>query len=331
MNMRGHDHELDSLRAFRASAAHHDDDRDQALENEIRARISVLRDTPAVAPRRRMRWVLRQVPVAVVSALIVAFLINLQGTQGTSRPAVSAATAAPILNKSAQNVMQTVSGRGGANLIPAVQANPVTNAPDQGWIYYNQETGEVAMSPASSPDTMQVPTVAPERMINGPAALEHHELDNVPVHTNTLLRALRQGASEAALDRDLDYLPFRTAAAYVSNSMVPPAARAAFLRALARLDGVDVAGSGADVLGRSGIVISRLDAVSGIRQAYIFNTSTGRVLQQSETLTTGPSFGTCQMGTVLMIELYDEYGSPIKPDAAPWGRWPEVHDTCTPS
>ena len=326
--------ELSALRGFRAHAAHASDAAEQDLEHEIRMRITDLhasgtRHRPRRYRSSRTRWALRQVPVAMVSAVIVIALSFNAGEPGGA-PAVASTPAAPLLNKSANRLTTNTSDKSGTGSTQ-IQATPVTSQNNDSWIYYNVDTGEVAMSPASSPDTMKMKTLPPERIIDGPANLDPSEFDNLPIHTDALLDALRTGAAYRHLHRDLDYLPFRVAASYVSNPSIPAPARAAFLRALARMNGVDTAGPGSDILGRSGVVIARLDATSGVRQEYVFNADTGRVLEQLEFLTEGSTIGACSAGTALLIEVYDDQGYSISPSTAPWGSWPDVRPECTPS
>ena len=323
MNDRPDIDELEALRSFRSHAAELDDDGHTQIEHTIRTRIAA---SPARRKRTRTRWVLRQVPVAAVSALIVIALTHPSSDSGPQTAAAST-RAEPLLNRSASEL---VTDR--RQQYASFETNPVTsNSSDDTWIYYNRDTGDVAMSPASGPETMDTRTLPPERIIQGPAALSADELANVPVHADALLDALRTASAQVRTARDRDYLPFRIAASYVSNPDVPVAVRAAFLRALGRLDGVDVAGPGTDLLGRSGVIIARLDATSGVRQEYIFNADNGRVLEQMEFLTEGAQIGACAAGTILLVEVYDDQGFPIGPASAPWGSWPDVHGECVPA
>lgn len=318
--------ELEALRGFRAYAHDLDDAGHELIEDTIRARIIDAQHTQSSRPRRRSSWIIRQVPVAAVSALIV-IAITSPGSENGPQTAVASTKAEPLLNRSAKAILPDDRVNYGS-----LEVTPVTSTRDvDTWIYYNRDTGDVAMSPASSPETMDLQTLPPDRIIQGPSSLTPDELNALPVHADALLNALRTASLQAQIDRDRDYLPFRIAAAYVSNPKVPAAARAAFLRALGRLDGVDLAGPGTDLLGRSGVVIARLDAASGVRQEYIFNADNGRVLEQLEFLTEGAQIGDCAMGTMLMIEVYDDEGFPISPASAPWTSWPDVHNECVPA
>lgn len=325
-------HDLAALRSFAIEDAV-DEDRITAIEQRVRTHVLAdearRRARLRPAPRRRTWWrtALRQAPVAIVSAFIVVGLSFSGGTPG-GEPASASTDAAPFLNETAANMMSeqpigVVSGGGG----PVGGGTAAPDASNSGAIATNVVTIDIP-----SPDAEDQLAEAPDSqtLAAGPDALPDETLNTVPANESQLLQLLREAGSSNQ-GRDVDYLPFRVAASYVASPNVPVEVRAAFLRMIGQLDGIDLGGTSSDVVGRPGTVIARLDTESGIRQQYLLNPDNGRLLEHREFTTTGGGIGSCPAGMIIALEVFDDSGVVVDPQSAPWAPWPVVDPSCTPA
>lgn len=144
-----------------------------------------------------------------------------------------------------------------------------------------------------------------------------------------LLQALRSSIAASGVDDPSDVVAFHVAMRWVADPAVPVDLRAAMLRSIQGIDGIDSALAGEDVLGRDGIVVGQLDSSSGIRSQYVLDPADGSLLEVRAFMTAylDPA---CPPGTVTMHAAYDEAGHQVDPASAPWAAWPPVVEACAP-
>ncbi len=145
-----------------------------------------------------------------------------------------------------------------------------------------------------------------------------------------LLRAVRASVAASGVEDPGDAVAFHVAMRWVADPAVPVDLRAAMLRSIQGVDGIDAALVGTDVLGRSGIVVGQLDRASGIRSQYVLDPNDGSLLEVRSFMTAylDPA---CPPGTVTMHGAYDDSGQRIDPAAAQWVDWPQVVEACAPT
>ncbi len=145
-----------------------------------------------------------------------------------------------------------------------------------------------------------------------------------------LLQAVRASVAQSGVTDPSDAVAFHVAMRWVANPGVPVDLRAAMLRAVQGIQGIDGALVGTDALGRQGIVIGQLDRSSGVRSQYLLDPSNGTLLE-SRAFMTAYLDPACPPGTVTTHAAYDEDGRQIDPATAQWVAWPEVVEACAPT
>lgn len=145
-----------------------------------------------------------------------------------------------------------------------------------------------------------------------------------------LLQALRSSIAASGVEDPSDLVAFHVAMRWVADPAVPVDLRAAMLRSIQGIDGIDDALGGQDVLGRSGIVIGQLDRASGIRSQYVLDPTDGS-LYEVRAFTTTYLDPACPPGTVTLHTAYDDSGRQVDPASTPWVAWPQVVEACAPT
>jgi hypothetical protein len=116
---------------------------------------------------------------------------------------------------------------------------------------------------------------------------------------------------------------------WIVAQQVPADLRAAMLRSLDDMNGIDGALMGVDLLGRQGVVLSHLDIPSGLREQYVLAQDGGRLLER-RSFTTSSVDPACPPGTFTEYSLYDDLGRAVSPANAPVLDWPQVVTACAP-
>ncbi len=177
-----------------------------------------------------------------------------------------------------------------------------------------------------------------ERLVAGPQHDDSGERLNedydevvvaLPRDPAELRDAIRMSIADAGYADPGDALAFQVAMRWVTDPAVPVDLRAAMLRSVEGIQGVDDALMGTDVLGRSGVVIGQLDAASGVRSQYLLDPDDGSLLEARSFMTAYLDPG-CPPGTVTGHALFDEDGQPVDPTSTQWVAWPEVVEACAP-
>lgn len=152
----------------------------------------------------------------------------------------------------------------------------------------------------------------------------------LPRDPEDLLEAVRASIAASGVSDPGDTIAFHVAMRWVADPAVPVDLRAAMLRSIQGIDGIDDALGGQDVLGRTGIVIGQLDRASGVRSQYVLDAADGSLLEVRAFMTAylDPA---CPPGTVTMHGAYDGAGQRIEPAAAQWVAWPQVVEACAPT
>ena len=175
------------------------------------------------------------------------------------------------------------------------------------------------------------------RVFDGPAH-EGDELDeasaelarNMTRDPDELLETVRQSVVEEGITDSGDSVAFHVAMHWVVDPAVPVDLRAAMLRSIEDVDGIDEALAGTDALGRTGVVIGQLDRASGVRSQYVLDPADGSLLEV-RAFTTAYLDPGCPPGTVTLHEAYDQDGRPVDRTAAQWVDWPQVVEACAPT
>jgi hypothetical protein len=171
-----------------------------------------------------------------------------------------------------------------------------------------------------------------DRVARGPMHDENGSLDADSAEAAASLTrdpsSLQQVLVESIEDssRSVDAAAFDAAMRWVVDPAVPTDLRAAMLRSLDGLDGIDEALVGVDVFGREGIVLGQLDATSGLRTQVVLDPSDATLLERRVYTTTyvDPA---CPPGTFSEHEVWQD-GARIDPSQAQWLAWPIVIAAC---
>lgn len=282
---------------------------DRVAERVLQRVLEAEATTRGSRGRRRNWWgmqAMRHAPAAGVAAVIVV-LLSFDGstTGGTRAQAISAAM--PVITAAAESM----------------QAQPSRQEASTSQPRAASESWASSSTRAAIPDQLL--------MAAGPAALDDRALASIPTDPGLLVEMLHL-ATAGDTGHDRDFQPFRIASEYVTSDRVPGPVRAAFLRAVSRMQGVDLGGESSDVLGRPGVVIARLDATSGIRQQYLMETSRGQILEHREFTTRG-GFGSCAPGTTIALDVYDVDGRAMTEGDVralnASASWPDVDPACS--
>lgn len=181
-------------------------------------------------------------------------------------------------------------------------------------------------------------TEGDERLLDGPQrdssgeALDdgHAELArDLSRDPQQLLQAVRSSIASSGTNDPTDAVAFHVAMRWVADPAVPVDLRAAMLRSVEGIEGIDDALVGTDVLGRRGIVIGQLDRSSGVRSQYVLDPNDGSLFEVRAFMTAylDPA---CPPGTVTLHAAYDDAGERVDPAAAQWVAWPQVVEACAP-
>lgn len=176
------------------------------------------------------------------------------------------------------------------------------------------------------------------RLLDGPqhdssgSALDerHAELArDLTRNPDELLQAVRSSIASSGVRDPSDAIAFHVAMRWVADPAVPVDLRAAMLRSVEGIHGIDDALVGTDVFGRSGVVVGQLDRASGVRSQYLLDPADGSLLEVRAFMTTylDPA---CPPGTVTLHAAYDDAGEMVDPATAQWVAWPQVVEACAP-
>jgi hypothetical protein len=317
--------EIHLLRGFGAGDPELPDDARLRIQERVLQEVLAAEAAAGAGRRRRGGWLfttLRQLPVAAVAAVVIVALSFNNGHPGGQ----VASASEPI-----QHFISTT-----AAAMQQQQAVPVTTvgasaaAPDTGPVA-DPAGGTIPVESVSDADTAGQPSATPTipdplLIAQGPGALSYAQAAAIPTDEQLLIAILR-GSTPDDPNHDEDFSPFRIAAAYVADDHVPGPVRAAFLRSIALMDGVDLGGTATDVLGRMGTVLARLDSTSGVRQQYLLDPASGHILEHLEFTTRG-DIGPCPAGTIVALDVFDAAGQPVGPDAADAATWPVPQPQC---
>jgi hypothetical protein len=176
---------------------------------------------------------------------------------------------------------------------------------------------------------LRTPDDADRVLAEGPDRVSSDEVREISRDPAELLASLRRSAADAAGADPSDRVAFRLAMQWVVAQSAPTDLRAAVLRSMDGMQGIDGALVGVDILGRQGIVLSHLDATSGVREQFVLTANGARLLEQ-RAFTTGYIDPACPPGTFTEYALYGDDGAPVSPADAPWLDWPLVVPACAP-
>jgi hypothetical protein len=305
------DPDLQLLRTFRADEA----EPPEGLQARIEERLwqAILAEESARAPRRRparQPWFQRMlrplVAAGAAATLAIGVAVASDGGSGTgSLGQASDRQASPgVLDSTASALF------GGDT---AAQSSPIVGR-------LNLSEGDERLLDGPQRDASGA------SLDDGHAALAR-ELSRDPAE---LLQAVRSSIAASGVDDPHDVVAFHVAMRWVADPAVPVDLRAAMLRSIQDIDGIDAALGGQDVLGRDGIVIGQLDSSTGIRSQYVLDPSDGSLFEVRSFMTSylDPA---CPPGTVTMHGVYDDAGQRIDPAAAQWVAWPQVVEACAPT
>jgi hypothetical protein len=135
------------------------------------------------------------------------------------------------------------------------------------------------------------------------------------------------GAERAAAS---DQTAFLLAMGLVTDERLPAELRASVLLAVGAFDGIEAAAYVHDDLSRPGILISHFDAASGVRDQYVLDQATARVLEQ-RSFTSMYVDPACPPGTFSDFRLYDDAGDELTPEQLPTLDWPPLVPSCSPA
>jgi hypothetical protein len=306
------DRDLELLRAFRLDEAEPPPGLQERIEERLWQSI-LAEEAQSAAPRSRRRpWyadLLRPAVAAGAAATIAIGVAVGGGTDGSAGiGSGSSVSEAGVLDSTPAALF------GGSNAT-STSATPIAGAID--------------VSDSSQTDST---------LMRGPVLDESGQLDDatlevvseIPRDPQQLQPRLLRGASQLAGAEQAERATFHIAMRWVTSPQVPGDLRAAMLRSLDGLQGVDPAIAGVDLLGRSGIVLGHLDQTTGLRSQYLLDPSGGMLLER-RTITTGYLDPACPPGTYTSHELYSSDGQPITQGDAPWIDWPIVIAACDPA
>jgi hypothetical protein len=306
------DRDLDALRSFRLAEA----EPPAGLQERIEERLwqAILAEEASRAPRAARQgeswWQqLLRPAVAAGAPATIAVAVAVMGGNGSG-----------VGSGSASNVSQAgVFDATAASLFGASAATGTSSTPISGAVNL-RETDETDRTLARGP------------METADGRLDDASLDAVNATTRDpeeLQAQLLRTATSMVGPEQARRLTFAMTMRWVVNREVPGDLRAAMLRSLQGLPGMDDAIAGVDLLGRSGIVVGYLDPATGLRSQYLLDPDGGNLLEQ-RTITTAYLDPACPPGTFTSHELYDENGHPVAQQSAPWLDWPLVVEACDP-
>lgn len=140
---------------------------------------------------------------------------------------------------------------------------------------------------------------------------------------------VRESVDELGIEDDGDRTSYRVTMRWVVDVAVPPDLRAAMLRSVGGLDGMDEIHLGADLLGRTGLVIGHHDDEVGIRTQALLDRGSGSLLEL-RSYTTAYVDPACPPGTVTEHAVF-EGDRRIDPASMPWVDWPMIIAACDDS
>ncbi|MCW2972054.1 MAG: hypothetical protein JWN72_327 [Thermoleophilia bacterium] len=179
-------------------------------------------------------------------------------------------------------------------------------------------------------DTLEAPTPTTEAaaLAAGPAAASDATMEALTRNPQRLAQVLRDAPAEQGVDDPGDRLAFHVALAWITDTRAPVQLRAALLRSLGGLEGVDAAYTSLDPLDRQGIAIGHTDTQTGLREQYLLSANGGELLERRSFTTTyvDPA---CPPGTYTYDEVYVN-GQAVGASQMPWRQWPNVIGDCDP-
>ncbi|MCW2924973.1 MAG: hypothetical protein JWM98_2377 [Thermoleophilia bacterium] len=179
------------------------------------------------------------------------------------------------------------------------------------------------------------PDAGDAALVDGPAlddgsldASSRDLVDELPRDPTTLLATVRAAATAVDGSDPADRAAFAAAMRWVVQPAVPTDLRAAMLRSVAGMAGLDAATTGVDVLGRTGLVVSHFDSLTGLREQWVLDPERGTLLERRAFTTTYADPTTCPPGTFTEHVVLDDDGHRVDPEAVPYLDWPEVLGAC---
>lgn len=312
------DRDLELIRGFRLHEATPRDGMQQRIEEDLwqailaeEAAAARPRRSPAGSPRAWFGSMLRPA-VAAGAAGAIALVVALASSTG--------------VGTGNDLVGTTGLTQANAGLLDGAVANLFGHA--------RPGSGSMAMSGA-----MELPAIEPSdsAFASGPVRQAGGSLDDASIAVvaeasrdpRRLRERLRETARTVAGDDDSDTVAFHIAMRWVVDDQVPTDLRAALLRALEGMTGLDAALVGRDLLGREGLLLGHLDLQTGMRHQYLLDADDGGLLERRG-FTTSYVDPACPPGTITDHALYDDAGDEVRPADTPWLAWPAVIAACTP-
>jgi len=247
------------------------------------------------------------------------------------RPAVAAGAAMSL----AVVVAIASDGGPGATVTPASGVQEAGVLDSAAITLFGQAAAPAATGvlPAGSIDVRESST-ADGAMLTGPVQGEQgpdgptiEVISGAPRDPSQLLDTLRAAAASYGVNPS-DRVVFEAAMRWVVHPAVPSELRAAMLRSVQAMAGLDPAQVGSDVLGRRGLVIGHLDSASGVRVQYVLNQDGGTLLERRAYMAVyvDPA---CPPGTFVDHAVYQR-DQRLDPADAQYLNWPQVVEACAP-
>lgn len=310
------DHDLASLRAFRADDAVPPVGLLDRLRDDLQLAIDAERAVPVRAvPSRARTWrqyfehrLFRPALVAGAAATLVVAVAGVSAFGNRDRVATTGSSSATQASTSVfDGTAQSLFGSGSsAAAPPVVGVLDTTDRADASDI-----TRAIAARSRDSDDYDLL-----RRLTRDPGRLRD---------------TLRTTASDVGdSPATSDQIAFVLAMRLVIDDQLPGDLRAAVLRSVGGLEGIEAAAYVSDDLGRAGVLISHLDPASGVRDQYVLDPSSGAALQQRSfaSVYVDPA---CPPGTFTAFHLYDESSEELTPQQLPTLDWPVVVTSCSPA
>lgn len=246
---------------------------------------------------------------------------------GLMRPAIATAAAGAVA------VVMAVGSDGG----PAERVLTPTDASVQAGVLDGAATTLFGASIAAPPDAPFTGGIevrgsdahAARLLAGSPADAPGDEVVRLTRDPDELRELLRAAAIELNGSDPGDRIAFHLGLRWVTDPRAGSDLRAAMLRSLDGLRGIDPFVTGSDVLGRQGVVIGHLDEHSGLRSQYVLAPD-GGVLLERRSFTTVYVEPACPPGTFTDHALFDR-GEQVLPSQLPWVAWPQVVAACAPA
>lgn len=169
-----------------------------------------------------------------------------------------------------------------------------------------------------------------DALVDGPSHDDAGDFVDAAPRDPAMLRAELRAAAADVVGRDTDdRVAFHIGMQWVIDTDVDVSLRAAMVRAVGGLSGIEPVLAGVDLLGRDAVAIGHVDTVSGVREQYLLDPDNGRLLERLGR-TVSYVDPACDLGTVTDHVLLDDAGHEVEPSDAPWLAWPQVIAACAP-